>query len=105
MLTETLKALSDPVRRQILEMLKKGSRNAGQITSCFQISDAAISRHLSVLKNADLIRSWREGKFIYYELNTSVLDEVLLWTPNLKGDENELSEQSVLPAVKTSSRH
>ena len=54
MLTETLKALSDPVRRQILEMLKKGSRNAGQIASCFQISDAAISRHLSVLKNADL---------------------------------------------------
>ncbi len=85
--------------------LKKGSRNAGQITSCFQISDAAISRHLSVLKNADLIRSWREGKFIYYELNTSVLDEVLLWTRNLKGDENEQPEQSVLPAVKTSSRH
>lgn len=102
MLTETLKALSDPVRRQILEMLKKGSRNAGQIASCFQISDAAISRHLSVLKNADLIRSWREGKFIYYELNTSVLDEVLLWTQNLKGDENE---QSSIAAVKASSRH
>ena len=75
----TLRALSDPVRRQILELLRSGSLSAGQIGEHFDITGAAISKHLSVLKDADLIRDSRQGKFIYYELNTSVLEEVMLW--------------------------
>ena len=82
----TMSALSDPTRRKILEMLKKGTMSAGEISESFEISGAAVSRHLSVLKEADLIRDTREGKFIYYELNTSVLEEIMLWIKNLKGD-------------------
>ena len=82
----TLKALSDPIRRQILDMLKPGRLSAGEIAEVFPVSGAAVSKHLSVLKEADLIRDDREGKFIYYELNTSVLEEVLLWMKALKGE-------------------
>ena len=85
----TLKALSDPIRRQILDMLKPGRLPAGEIAEKFQVSGAAISKHLSVLKEADLIRDTREGKFIYYELNASVLEEVMLWLVALKGDQND----------------
>ena len=83
----TLKALSDPVRREILDALKSGRLPAGEIAEKFPISGAAVSKHLSVLKEADLIRDAREGKFIFYELNTSVLEEVMLWMVNLKGEE------------------
>ena len=79
----TLKALSDPIRRQILDMLKPGRLSAGEIAEKFPVSGAAISKHLSVLKEADLIRDTREGKFIYYELNASVLEEVMLWISGL----------------------
>lgn len=82
----TMKALSDPIRREILELLKSGRRSAGEIGEKFPVSGAAISKHLSVLKDADLIRDAREGKFIFYELNTSVLEEVLLWVTGLKGE-------------------
>ena len=82
----TLKALSDPNRREILEILKAGRLSAGEIAEEFPVSGAAVSKHLSVLKEADLIRDTREGKFIYYELNTSVLEEVMLWLATLKGD-------------------
>ena len=82
----TLKALSDPIRRQILDVLKPGRRSAGEIAEKFPISGAAVSKHLSVLKEADLIRDTREGKFIYYELNVSVLEEVMLWLITLKGE-------------------
>ena len=85
-LQSTIKALSDPIRREILDMLKGGRLSAGGIADKFTISGAAISKHLSVLREADLIRDTREGKFIYYELNTSVLEEVLLWLSCLKGD-------------------
>ena len=81
-----MKALSDPIRREILELLKSGKLSAGEIAEKFPVSGAAISKHLSVLKEADLIRDTREGKFIYYELNTSVLEEVMLWLATLKGD-------------------
>ena len=87
-LQQTLKALSDPIRREILNLLKSGRMSAGDIASHFPVTDAAISRHLSLLKDADLIRDTREGKFIYYELNASVLEEILLWVKDLKG-ENE----------------
>ena len=85
-LQNTIKALSDPIRREILEMLKSGRMAAGEISEKFPVSGAAISKHLSVLREADLIRDTREGKFIYYELNTSVLEEVMLWISGLKGD-------------------
>lgn len=85
-LQQTMKALSDPVRREILNMLKPGRMSAGEITERFDITAAAISRHLSVLKDADLIRDSREGKFIFYELNASVLEEILLWISDLKGE-------------------
>jgi DNA-binding transcriptional ArsR family regulator len=84
----TLKALADPIRREILNLLKQGRLPAGEISSHFDVTDASISRHLSVLKEADLIRDTREGKFIFYELNTSVLEEIMLWVKDLKGEEN-----------------
>lgn len=82
----TLKALSDPIRREILELLKSGRLTAGEICEKFPVSGAAISKHLSVLKEADLITDTRNGKFIFYELNASVLEEVMLWIIGLKGD-------------------
>lgn len=85
-LQNTLRALADPVRREILELLKAGKLSAGEIGSHFDITGAAISRHLSVLKEADLIRDARSGKYIYYELNASVLEEILLWVAQLKGE-------------------
>ncbi len=87
-LQNTLKALSDPIRRDILNMLKNGRMSAGEICDKFPVTGASISRHLSVLKDADLIRDTREGKFIYYELNASVLEEIMLWITDLKGDNN-----------------
>ena len=84
----TLKALSDPIRREILNLLKKGRMSAGDIVDNFDVTGASISRHLSVLKEADLIRDCREGKYIFYELNTSVLEDVMLWIGDLKGVDN-----------------
>ena len=85
-LQQTLRALADPIRREILNMLKNGRLSAGEITDKFPVTGASISRHLSVLKDADLIRDNREGKFIFYEINTSVLEEAMLWLIDLKGD-------------------
>ena len=87
----TLRALADPVRRDILNLLKKGRLSAGEIGEHFPITGAAISRHLSVLKEADLIRDTREGKFIYYDINASVLEEIMLWISDLKGEGNDES--------------
>ena len=85
-LQNTLKALSDPIRREILNLLKSGRLSAGEICDHFEVTGASISRHLSVLKEADLIRDTREGKFIYYDLNASVLEEILLLVNDLKGE-------------------
>ena len=82
----TMKALSDPIRREILHLLKDGRLSAGEIADHFPVTAASISRHLSVLKDADLIRDTREGKFIYYDLNASVLEEIILWITDLKGE-------------------
>ena len=92
-LQNTLRALADPVRREILELLKAGKLSAGDIGSHFDITGAAISRHLSVLKEADLIRDARSGKYIYYELNASVLEEILLWVTQLKGATNDAEKE------------
>ena len=85
-LQNTLRALADPIRREILNLLKAGRLSAGEITDHFDVTAASISRHLSVLKEADLIRDHRQGKFIYYELNASVLEEIMLWITDLKGE-------------------
>ena len=82
----TIKALGDPIRREILQMLKSGRLSAGEIANRFSVSGAAVSKHLAVLREADLIRDAREGKYIFYELNTSVLEEVMLFLSGLKED-------------------
>ena len=83
----TLKALADPIRREILNLLKSGRMSAGDIAEHFEVTGASISRHLSVLKDADLIRDSREGKFIFYDINTSVLEDIMLWITELKGEQ------------------
>lgn len=88
-LQSTMRALSDPIRREILTLLKGGRMSAGDICEHFDVTGAAISRHLSVLREADLIRDTREGKFIYYELNASVFEELLIWVSDLKGGKND----------------
>lgn len=87
-LQKTLRALADPIRREILDLLRGGRMSAGEITERFDVTAAAISRHLSVLKEADLIRDTREGKFIFYDLNASVLEEIMIWIAELKGEKN-----------------
>jgi len=87
---ETFKALSDPVRREILELLKKKRLSAGEIGSHFDMTGATISYHLSILKKADLVRETKQKNFIYYDLNTSVVEEVMLWLSGLtNGDSAE----------------
>ena len=91
---ETFKALSDPVRRDILEMLKKGRMSAGDIASNFDMTGATISYHLNILKKAELIRENKEKNFIFYELNTSVLEQIMLWISDLKGVNEDDKEES-----------
>lgn len=81
---DTFKALSDPVRREILEMLKKRCMSAGEIASHFDMTGATISYHLSILKKAELVKETKQKNFIYYELNTSVVEEVMLWLSELR---------------------
>lgn len=86
---ETFKALSDPVRRDILLLLRAGRLSAGEIAGHFSTTGATISYHLSVLRKADLVFETREKNYIYYELNASVVEEVMLWLAQLKGDSHE----------------
>lgn len=82
---ETFKALSDPVRREILQLLKNGKMSAGEIGSHFDMTGATISYHLGVLKKADLVWESKVKNFVYYELNTSVVEEILIWLSDLRG--------------------
>ncbi len=86
---ETFKALADPVRRDILTMLKRGKLSAGEIAAQFDMTQATVSYHLSQLKKAGLIRENKHKNFIYYELNASVFEEVMLWLSQFGGNENE----------------
>ena len=90
---ETFKALSDPVRRDILQMLKQGRMSAGEIASHFDMTGATVSYHLKILKNAELIFETKEKNYIYYDLNTSVIEDVLLWLQDLKGEKDAEGEQ------------
>ena len=83
---ETFKALSDPVRREILMLLRGGRLSAGEIGRHFEMTGATISYHLSILKKAYLVEETREKNYIYYELNTSVVEEVMIWLAQLKGE-------------------
>lgn len=90
MFSETFKALSDPVRLEILNMLKKNGRmNAGEISDKFDLSKATISHHLKILREQDLIYEEKEKNFIYYELNTSVFEDILTWIVKFRGEDNE----------------
>ena len=86
---DTFKALSDPARRDILTLLKGGRLSAGEIGKHFDMTGATISYHLNILKKADLVHESREKNFIYYELNTSVVEEVMLWLSELKGGNDD----------------
>ena len=86
---ETFKALSDPVRREILQLLKDGRMSAGDIGSHFDMTGATVSYHLKILKKADLVWEKKEKNFIFYELNTSVLEELMLWISDLKGEKDD----------------
>ncbi len=86
---ETLRALNDPVRCKILLLLRQRKMAAGEIVSHFDMTAATISYHLSVLKKAGLVAEERQKNFIYYELNASVLEELMLWLSNFRRDEHE----------------
>jgi DNA-binding transcriptional ArsR family regulator len=86
---ETFKALSDPARREILLMLRNGKMSAGEIASRFEMTGATVSYHLSVLKKADLVYETKQKNFVFYELNTSVFEEILLWFAQFKGENND----------------
>lgn len=90
---ETFKALSDPVRREILGLLKHGRLSAGEIGSHFEMTGATISYHLSILKKAGLVFEQREKNYIYYQLNTSVVEEIMLWLSELKGGSDHVEEK------------
>lgn len=89
-MNETLKALADPVRRDILSMLRDGKKSAGEIAEQFNLTGATVSYHLAKLKNADLIAEEKYKNFIYYELNASVFEEILTWIYMLGGKNNEI---------------
>ena len=93
---QTFKALSNPIRRSILELLKAGKLSAGDIAGHFDVAGATISHHLSLLKQADLIREEKEKNFIYYELNTSVLEDLMVWLVDLKGDSTDENEKKTI---------
>lgn len=88
-MSETLKAISDTVRRDILEMLKDGKKSAGEISEQFNLTNATVSYHLSQLKKAGLITETKHKNYIYYDLNASVFEEVMLWIYQLGGKKDE----------------
>lgn len=90
---ETFKALSDPTRRRILDILKAGGRTAGEIGGEFDMTAATVSHHLAVLREAGLVDQDRRGKYLYYELNMTVLDEMVGWIASLKGERDDEAEE------------
>ena len=89
MLQETMKALADPTRRKILEMLKKGPMTAGQLGRQFDMTGATVSHHLSILKKAGLVHDEKKGTYIFYEINTSVMEDLISWVMSFREDKDE----------------
>lgn len=89
MLQETMKALSDPTRRRILELLKKGPMSAGDLGKEFDMTGATMSHHLAILKKAGLVHAEKKGTFLYYEINTTVMEDLLSWVVSVMGDKDE----------------
>jgi len=89
MLQDTLKALSDPTRRKILELLKKGPLSAGEIGEHFEMTGATLSHHLSILKKAGLVEDSKKGTFVYYEINTSVMEDMMAWIAGFMGERKD----------------
>lgn len=89
---QTFKALSDPIRRDILNLLKDGQMSAGDIANQFDLAQASISYHLMILKKADLIQETKVKNFIYYDINTSVLEDIMIWLKEIKGDSKHENE-------------
>jgi len=88
-LNSLFKALNDPTRREILELLKEKDLTAGEIADQFSISKPSISHHLDLLRQAGLVVSVKEGQYMYYSLNTTVMDEMLKWIINLQSQKNK----------------
>jgi DNA-binding transcriptional ArsR family regulator len=91
-LNSLFKALNDPTRREILELLKEKDLTAGEIADQFNISKPSISHHLDLLRQAGLVTSAKEGQFIYYSLNTTVMDEMLKWIISLQSQKDKSSQ-------------
>ena len=89
MLQDTLKAISDPTRRKILDLLKKGPMSAGEIGEHFEMTGATLSHHLSILKKAGLVDDDKKGTFVYYDINTSVMEDILAWVTGFMGDKKD----------------
>ncbi|MBR5521712.1 MAG: winged helix-turn-helix transcriptional regulator [Oscillospiraceae bacterium] len=89
LLQETMKALSDPTRRRVLELLKKGPMSAGDLGKEFDMTGATMSHHLSMLKKAGLVQDRKKGTFIYYEINTSVMEDLLAWVVSFMEEKND----------------
>ena len=86
---DTLKVLSDPVRRDILQLLKKEKMTAGAIASAVDMTPAALSYHLKLLKQAEFVLEYKEKNFVWYEINTTVFDEIIMWLQQFGGNKNE----------------
>lgn len=86
-IAETFKALSDPQRRELLALLRDGRLNAGELAEKLNITPAALSYHLKLLKKAELVMEYKEKNFVYYELNTTVFDEMIIWMKQFGGNE------------------
>ncbi len=91
-MNDVFKALSDPTRREILQMLKRQNLSAGQIAAAFEIGKPAISHHLGLLKAADLVQAEREGQSMIYSLNTTVFQDVLAWMYEMRGAKEQDDE-------------
>lgn len=89
MKASVFKALSDPIRRNILAELKKGRLNAGELAEKQQVTPQALSYHLKLLKEADLVMEYKVKNYVYYELNTTIFDEIYLWIKQIGGERNE----------------
>ncbi len=94
-IAESFKVLSEPVRRQILELLKERRMSAGELAKVLEMSPAALSYHLRLLKEAELVMEYKEKNFVYYSLNMTVFDELLMWFKGFTDEKKDVRQSSV----------